>query len=44
METFWNIAMIFFMLSGFLGWALALVVLWYYWLCSPEQLKGSWNE
>ena len=41
METFWNIAMIFFMLSGFVGWALALVLLWYYWLCSPKQLKGS---
>ena len=44
METFWTIAMIFFALSGFLGWALALVVLWYYWLCSPERLKGTWNE
>jgi hypothetical protein len=39
METFLNILILFFAVSGFFGWVLALLVLWYHWICSP-----NWNK
>jgi hypothetical protein len=39
METFWNIAMIFFALSGFVGWAFLIFVGVFFWMCQrpPEE-------
>jgi heme/copper-type cytochrome/quinol oxidase subunit 2 len=37
MDSVWNIAMIFFMLSGFVAWAVAILLSWYYWLCQPKK-------
>jgi len=39
MDTFLNIAGLFFMLSGFAAWAVGLFLMWYYWLCQPTKEK-----
>jgi hypothetical protein len=40
MEMFWNVAMIFFALSGAIGWLAVIFLSWYYWMCSrPPQEK-----
>lgn len=37
MEIFWNIAMIFFALSGIAGWLLILICGWFYWMCKTPH-------
>jgi len=33
MDTFLNILVLFFAISGFVGWAFSLVCIWFYWMC-----------
>jgi len=37
METFLNIAGLFFMLSGIAIWVFGFFLVWYYWLCQPKN-------
>jgi hypothetical protein len=39
METFLNVAGLFFMLSGMVAWAFGGFLTWYYWLCQPKKEK-----
>ena len=37
MDTLIGIGTLFFLVSGVLAWAIALLLAWYYWLCSPKE-------
>lgn len=39
MDTFLNIAALFFMLSGMTAWVLGGVVAWFYWLCKRPPIN-----
>jgi hypothetical protein len=39
METFLNVAALFFMVSGMAAWGAGLLLTWYYWLCQPRKEK-----
>jgi len=40
MDTFLNIAALFFMLSGMVAWVLCAFAAWFYWMCNrpPEEV------